>query len=211
MTFFPIISPVSVAPIAVVNTNTSQEAASSAQTVSLPASLVSGNLLLMILGVTNTATVTTPSGWTQLVKSEWTSTGAVYYKTSDGAEGASVEVTIGAAEDCGHVTYQIENWKGTPEAVAFATASEDPPSLTPSWGSDENIYIPVVTMHALTTDASAAPSGYSGLLTAIGNTTTRGVVWAASKIATSTSENPGIFTGTANQYPQATTIAVQGA
>ena len=199
------------APLTVEATNTSSEEGSTTQTVSLPAALAAGDLLIIDLVLSSGPTVTTPSGWTELFKviSSGQITIASYWKNSDGGEGGSVAVTVGRSVEGGHTSYRISGWQGTPEAATNASDA-DPPNLTPSWGSAENLWIALCGWHTETTDITAPPSNYSNLLTA-NSSGDRSNIGTAERILAASSENPGTFTGAANEYPRSATIAVQPA
>ena len=197
----------------VVSTNTSFTDNSVSQVVSLPASLVSGNLLFIMLSITDGATITTPTNWTELFKtvSAGTFSYACYYKTSDGGEGASVTVTIGSGtSDGAHCSYQISGHQGTPEA-AVNNASVDCPNLAPSWGSAKTMWLSGCYVGtSADSDVTAAPTNHTNLLAAK-VTGGRGVIGSARRESEAASEDPGTFTVASQEYPRSATIAIRPA
>lgn len=88
-----------------VSNSTAQNLATSA-TISYPASLAAGNLLIMHVGSADgTITSATPSGWTQLTGSPFSggglTQGRIYYKISTGSETGTITVTATGTK--GHV------------------------------------------------------------------------------------------------------------
>src|SRR5262245_10895511 len=130
----------------VAGTNTSaNSSASTSHTVNLPASIASGDLLIIFIadsiGTANSGF--SASGWTALAKCDnGTNHGfQCLYKIASGSEGGSVVVTSAASGKTAHNSYRITGWHGTspPEQGTPVTggggANPDPPSLSPSWGS----------------------------------------------------------------------------
>lgn len=207
---------------AVVTTNSSAENTSTtSHTVNLPASIVAGNLLLIIwqsaaLGIT----VTTPSGWTALGSPVTNGNNIqfiVYYKTASGSEGATQAISTNNNTPAAHVSYQISTYQGAPE-VATATgtsANPDPPSLSPSWGFDKTLWLAISDSVRVSTSHSVTgtPSGYTNVVSAsedLGGTGTSYRLWTLRKEAQASSENPGSFTLSNSLDWCAATLAIHG-
>src|SRR6185312_8881350 len=150
----------------VVNTATTNDNTTSASSaINLPASIVAGNLLLMVISqAANTGTaITQPTGWSTLVSNN--AAGrlmAIFYKTATGSEGAMVTVSHSALRTTA-VAYQISGWSGTPEITAAATGSSSNPdsgSISPSWGGAANLYLSVYGS-GLSATISSVPASYS--------------------------------------------------
>lgn len=182
--------------------------------VNLPTGIQSGNLLIMIFRAGSAVTVSSgPSGWTLLGSRNSNGVTYVWYKTADGTEGSTVTVTTGSSIHAAAISYRISGWGGTPE-IAFAGSNvNDPPSLSPSWGSAETLWIAVMTNRRSDSSVSAAPTSYTGLITisqASNIGTDRSRVSSAHRFLTAASEDPGAFTtsGTIDN-PHSATIAVK--
>jgi len=200
-------------PIAVVNRNSSTSVSGTSHAVDLPASLVSGNLLVFAICQSNGRDFSVPSGWTQLSENQQSGkvTLFVCYKQSDGSEGSSVTATCSGDGSACHRTWQIENWQGTPEASTSSLGTLDPPSITPTWGATESLFLPVVAIHNEGTAADGAPTNYDNFLR-LEQAPNRAAGWFAERITTTTTENPGTFqSGTVDEWVVSTTTAVQGA
>ena len=181
--------------------------------VTMPSNIITGDLLIMVLKVGSTGTATTPTGWTLLSSRSSTGNSYIYYKISDGTENNSVNVTVSTAH-ASAITYRISNYEGTPEASFAATNVNDPPSLTTSWSSTKNLFIAACTTRQSNNAFTAAPTGYSNLLT-IGDpstgTTTHVRLATAVKEANAATDDPAAFTTTGTlDNPHSATIVVKG-
>lgn len=106
----------------------------SSHSVSLPASIVAGELLVMFFTCDSGSTITTPSGWTvQKDISNAQRRLATYTKVATGSEGATVTVTTSGTTDSVHASYRVATnvYTVTVSAGAIATDNTpDPDSLT---------------------------------------------------------------------------------
>lgn len=184
----------------IVSTNSSTRiTVGTSHTVNLPASLVSGNILLLFFAMQENTAVTTPSGWTSLTQWQET-TGAtcqvnIFYKTSDGTEGATVTVTSTGSWRSAHATYQLSGWSGTPEASSGTQGSSgtpDPTSLTPSGGTQDYLFF-AIGVSQNTTAITAAPTNYT--TSALFTNTTAVSLGVGTRALTASSDDPGTFTG----------------
>ncbi len=119
-------------------------------TVTLPSGIKPGELIVIFVGLAGAATITdisTPSGYTELADALGTTVRVgIYYKVAVGTEGASQAVTwLTGSMRSRAVAFRVSGYQGTPEVTAFtnvlASATIDPPALTPSWGTDENLWV----------------------------------------------------------------------
>jgi hypothetical protein len=188
--------------------------------VDMPATVNSGDLLIVHFTNFNaTFTVTTPGGWTQLFSNGNPPSGlrvGAYYKIAAGTEdGTTVDfVTSDLCQAISH-TYRITNWHGTtpPEVGTIATGTSttpDPPTLTPSWGAVDTLWIACYGLQFASANEPTAPTNYmnrtwgqsdSGGSTVGGATATREL--------NATSDNPGTFTSDISDDWGANTIAVR--
>lgn len=205
-------------PVVAGTNNSLTASASTTHTVSLPASISAGDLLLIFLSTIEN-TYTTPSGWTQLFQVSGSSQNvfACFYKVASGGEGASVAVTCGAAREGAHQSYRITGYTGSPESQTSSNgtdANPNPPSLTPAAGSGNYLWIAACGAYksgSLT--VSSSPSGYTNGFS--DQSSTGGVsalVASARKEAAGTVEDPGTFTLSGSPVShRAATVSVKGA
>ncbi|MGI9028164.1 MAG: hypothetical protein ACR2FM_05000 [Candidatus Saccharimonadales bacterium] len=138
--------------------------------VSLPASISSGDLLLAFSEVRNAGTWTEPSGWTELdAQLGGSSVGelTVHYKIADGTEGTTATWTASAGTTAAWHTVKITGWHGTtvPEVTKSSgdfSTQPNPPSLTPSWGSADTLWVEVAGNTATANLTTGGSTGYSG-------------------------------------------------
>lgn len=179
--------------------------ASSPQSLTLPGSLVSGNLLVIWLAYYSgsTWTMSTPSGWTLLTSrtAAGAGIGYVFYKTSNGGEGSTLSVSSSgttANAGWGAVAWQISGWSGAPQYGTFATGSSaapNPPSVTPSSAKSLALALCGGGNISSTETLSSPPSGYSnGQIGAVTSSNNRGFAAGAELTKSSASaEDPGAF------------------
>lgn len=206
-------------------TNTSKEDnATTSHTCNLPASIASGELLLLFFCHNNdTSSITTPSGWSVLIaETEATSDSnlSVFYKTATGSEGATVTVTVGSpGANSAHNSYRISGWLAAEAAASFVNTSgdttPDPPSLTPSWGIDKTLWIALVGSNrdSATHTFGSAPTNYTDAISAQGviptfDTSVR--MSSARRENQTTTEDPGTFSLGTNGGTKSMTIAIRG-
>lgn len=206
---------------AVQATNTSrQDSNTSTHTVSLPASISSGDLLIIILGMrTTTVTTSAPSGWSTAIAAAGglgTHNLSVYYKVASGSEGASVNVSSSGSTLSSHNSYRITGDNGEVEGSVVAnltgpSTTPDPSSLSPSWGSDDNLWIALACYDVDSGAAtmSSAPTSYSNLLDSSGGgDPSKGCSSAERDNATGT-EDPSTFTISDSKVWSAGTLAIR--
>jgi len=178
----------------------------------LPASLVSGNLLILICRAgLDTTTISTPADWALLGSRSSGGVTYVFTKTSDGSEGSTVTVTPSEASRISSCAYQISGW--TNKEVTFAGSdTEDPPSATASWGSTKNLWLPFVSSReTVVVDLTGAPTNYTNYIEGEGTAqgTNRACVASARRALEAATEDPGAFTYTGTlTSPHAGTIVI---
>src|SRR4029079_18961114 len=100
----------------------------------------------------NSRTVTWPGGWSEL----WDQVGgsaegglAGAYRFATGSETSPITVNLSGLTSSTHIALRITGMHasqapevGTPPAVVSATTT-DPPSLTPSWGSGDTLWMAI--------------------------------------------------------------------
>jgi len=207
-------------------TNTSDEDTyTSSHTIDLPSGVESGDLLIIVFSGYGTLALHTvawpPAGWTSLADKGGNSNHhlGIAYKVATGGEGSNVTVTTSNNAFSAHNSFRISGYEGVPEIscdpATTGSANPNPPSLTPSWGYKNTLWIAGFGAedHNLRT-LDADPANYSNELFIVGGNagdsryayagTVRREYYAAT-------ENPGAFTmsGTVDWY--GFTVAVQGA
>ena len=178
-------------------------------TITIPAGVGYGELILALIGVAGNPTFTPPTGWTTLFGGSQgaNETLVVLYKIATGAEGTSASFTLGTASTSSCQCYLITNYSGVPVvgvgAAGSATTNPAPSSLTSGFGVVDTLWIPVacdsVTM-------SAVPSGY----TTNGVTGTTPYLSSAYLQSQAASVSPGTFTAASGNWV-ANTIGIQTA
>jgi hypothetical protein len=209
------------APPAVVSSAASTTTSNqSSHTVDLPASIVSGNLLLAFFACDGSRTVQWPAGWTEhpeMGALNFRATLSCAYRLADGGEGASITVTTSGTERAAHQVYQIEN---------AADPTVTPPEFTTSAGSGPEPYLPINTVTAgvntymwfavFAADVIAGgnsvlvyPAGYSGGVETNPTNTSGSVLLGASrKVELTNSESPSAYLQSASEEWVSTTVAV---
>lgn len=191
--------------------------------VSLPASIGAGDLLVAIFFSDGVETVTWPNegtDWVQCTEGSDGGTGSVYYRIASGSEGATILVTTGTTERSAHVVYRITGYTSPPECAApvggASGADPNPPTLTPSWGAADTLFIAVCAWDEGTnsTIVDADPANYTNTISQQAGTDVNGVTLTVSRRElNATSDDPGAcdFTTAASPQPLAMTIAIQPA
>jgi hypothetical protein len=184
--------------------------------VSLPAGVSSGDLVVVYVAVKNNRTVTYPAGWTEILDTNGTGVSiSVAYRRCDGTEGATIIVTSSILDASSHGAYRITGHHATtnPEVgttTAGTDQSPDPPSLTPSWGAEDTLWI---AFHGAGGDhtTSAFPASYTDGIQE--NDSGSGISSAsARRNLNAASENPGAFSLSSGTIQwRANTIAIRPA
>ncbi len=181
------------------NTNTTT------QTVSLPSGIASGHLLIVLVScVSNAQTITWPAGWTELFSQDVSTTQTVEaaYRVADGTEGSTISVSTPGSTACGHLAYRItgQHASSAPEDGAPATGTSttpDPPSLTASWGAEDNLWIAVFGSYNASNPAPpSAPTDYNNNFIEVseGASDARTTMGMGTRNLNTATENPGTFT-----------------
>jgi hypothetical protein len=182
--------------------------------VTLPGSINSGDILISQVGMNYpTTTLTWPAGWTKLFTDfDYNDAyGSIAYRIADGTEGSTVSPTGSPDNKVVWVTRQIRGNNGVVEGVLAATNGSgfpDPPTITPSWGSADTLWI-VVLWQSVSLVMDVIPSGYGNELQALfgGNNVATDNCY---KAATASSDNPSAYTiHTPGCWARAATIAIQ--
>jgi|SRR3989344_3110222 len=183
--------------------------------------IAAGDLLIAVVGQDGAGTFTWPGSWAELVDLGAGTVASLHiaYLIASGGE-KTVVPTSTLSERSSHLVLRIAAaaWHGTtPPEVTTATgtsATPDPPSLTPSWGSADTLWIAsfVIDDPAVSLPVTGWPTSYSGnqVSCGSGDTSTAGIAIATRGLA-ATTEDPGSFSTTASDNWAAATIAVRPA
>lgn len=180
------------------NTNSSP---TTTHNIDMPSNINTGDLLLIIASSNDPGTLTGISGWTSLLTADVPTLGVyIAYKKADGTEGANATVSTTNSVNMVARIWRITRWHGTsaPEISYLLeddrnTTSINPPSLTPSWGLANTLWIAEGSW--LNNPLVSYPTSYDdNQETAITNGTNDIAYAAATREYSATSENPGFFT-----------------
>ena len=176
-----------------------------AQVVTLPASIASGDLIIVCVTGGATGTFTWPGSWVEIADRDEV-TGeqenmTVGYLAASGGE-TTVTVTSSANMRTTHVSMRISGAEvpstQAPEiAITSGTATDDPdpPNLTPTGGSKDYLWIAC----AGSANGAAYSPNYPGSyvsgqeIESGGTTTSHTLAGSAERTLTAASENPGTF------------------
>lgn len=187
-------------------------------TVTLPASIAVGDLILAFVAADAVAgAMTWPSPWVKIL--DHAGTGfviSVGYLIAAGGE-TSVGVTH-TTERSNHIAVRIKaaEWHGTspPEvntAVTGLSVSPDPGSLAPSWGAADTLWVAFLGCDDFSVPfpITGWPTSYADSQLEKNTSTSAGDVAIASRGLNATSDDPGAFTMTVTEDWSAFTLAVR--
>lgn len=138
--------------------------------VEMPVVVDSGDLLIAAAEVRNSGTWTVPTGWTEFdsqVGGSSVGELTLFYMIADGTEGATTETwTASTGTSAIWQVTNITDWHGTtpPESTTSSgdsTTNPNPPNLTPSWGSDDTLWLEIAGNAATANLTTGASTGYS--------------------------------------------------
>lgn len=189
--------------------------------VAMPASTVAGNLLSCLFVNDGSATVTTPSGWALLFTQESGSNArlSVFTKVAVGDEGGTtVDFETSGSEQAAAQVYRITDWEGSLSGVEAGTPvlNEDPPSLSPSWGAADTLWIAIASGDGGgdSQTVSSYPTNYTNgtaTVTDSGTSGTRANCFSARRELNASSEDPGVFEFGGSDNRTTNTIAIRPA
>jgi len=183
-------------------------------------SSVSANDLLL-LWFACTATTLSSSGWTFLLGGSNSAATHLGYKKAAGGE-TLVSFTSGAATRSAYLGYRITgNVDPATQAPELSTVgaavstTPDPPSLSPTGGSKDYLWLAVFRQNAIVTNddawITAIPTNYANKHGSSAGTAGTPAVGAADRQLTAATEDPGTFTSSSNTTWQAYCIAIHPA
>lgn len=190
--------------------------------INLPNPTNAGELLLALVGDSAGATAFGMSGWTLVAGNLPASSvsSAIFAKISNGAEGATKNVTLSAPWAIVAQVYRISDWWGDIAAGIAASvrvignsATPNPGACTPAWGAADTLWL---AEHVFDTDADSVsgPTNYSTPTHAkqsTGAAALRCACGIAYRLLNAASEDPGVFTVSLPDDWDAWTIAIRPA
>lgn len=199
-------------------TGTAFSSAATSFAVAMPATVNSGDLLVMLFGA-GAGGSTPPTGWTLI--DAWNAN-VIFARAADGTEGGTTAtVTIGASSKAAALVYRITGWINSGTITndvkkadgASDGANPDPPSLTPGW-TDDTLWLAMAWSNASTTLTSVPTNYTSGQVQASGGTggaTTKYTVFGAQRQLNAATEDPGTFTIGSSNTSIGMTVAIRPA
>ena len=191
--------------------------------VVLPATINSGDLLIIIFGCDDDETVTWPNegtDWIQLIDKNDPGTGptlSAAYREADGTEGGTtVYPATGSGEKGAWVVYRITGAEDPDTEAPESSSGQDgsgtgpnPDSLSPSGGSDDYLWIACGVNDDGTKTLSAYPTGYTDNQQDVSDGSAGGCrLYTATKEEADSSDDPAAFTISASENWVACTLAV---
>lgn len=185
----------------VVSRNTGRTTASNttSHTITMPATINAGDLLLVIFSSDGQPTCTAPSDWNkggQATDGALQVTGAWFWKYAAG--GDTCTITTSSSEQSSHVSFDISG-SSTPTGTSATGSSTN--SAPPAFNSGETSTLWIVTRSGdSTTVATAAPANYGNLQTQAAAGTSGASSNTAERTVSTNSETPGTFTSNSEQW-----------
>ena len=197
---------------------TAQSTANTLRNIDLPTGITAGELIVIVITTDNTGAVTftPPSGFSAISGAASSSTvcdGAAFYKIANGTETGTITCTVSTSCTNSYATaYRVTSWHGAaaPEAAATTGTSTtpDPPSLSPSWGSAETLWIAAFGKRA-SAGLTSYPTNYS--TDQVSGTINNVRTAMATRQNSAASEDPGVYTIGSSVGWHAITIGVRPA
>ncbi len=201
------------------NSNT-EDSDVTTHTIDMPATCTTGNLAVAVFGTDADPTITwDEAGWTQLggnLGPGSGSAGQLRVKVATGGDaGDSFTISTSTSQQSASFTFCIQDWEGTlagAEAGTVATGTTttpDPPSVTPSWGSDDTLWIPICVNDSFdTVTVYSYPDNQANIN---GANAAGASVAISSDELTGTTQNPGTYTLSGSEQWGCNTLAVEPA
>jgi hypothetical protein len=216
-------------PVVVTTNESATPTASTSHIVNLPASLVAGNLILILCDKGTpavTATFNALAGWDELLDENIASGLAMWYRVSDGTEGATVTFTSSGAIRDACTSYQISGAENpatqAPQLSTVATAASANPNATtctPTGGAKDYLWITMFGQVGEQADddtlVSVTPTNYGATqlekTCGVAGTNLGGMIASAHRTNNAASEDAGAWTSSDTGTWRAYTIAIHPA
>lgn len=181
-------------------------AATTTPAVTIPSDGVASKLIVCAFSPNSNPTISwTGTGFTQLIYDATAAFDglAVIYRWTDGSEGASITPTLGTSSEtvwsCLRIAGAINPATQAPQASTVnrqsVNANPDPPSLTPTGGAKDYLWIAIANTNNGSRTVTIAPSSYGNLNAFDSASAGAGVaIGTAERQLNAASEDPGTFT-----------------
>ncbi len=190
-------------PTIVQSTSSEDDDEGTSHVVSIPASLTTGNLLVLLFVHRADGTVTWPEGYTKfgsdLQRGETDPTLSTAWREVAGAEGTTITVTTSSGAKSVHIVYEITAMidpdTQPPERSTGATGSTgaiDPDSLSPTGGSKDYLWLEFGGQRN-SNSADGASTNFANLIAKESTATNSVNCASADRANTATSEDPGVM------------------
>ncbi|GAA2209308.1 hypothetical protein GCM10009850_047660 [Nonomuraea monospora] len=181
--------------------------------ISMPATVNTGDLLLIISNLQGVDDALSAVGWTFLYN-------FAYAKVAAGDEGGTTIAVNAINDEYAIQVWRITSWYGSLSGGVEMSSSSfafgdnpNPPNYSPTWGSEPTLYVAAYEAFSPSSNPSqiSVPAGYtSGAYTEAGSGAYRGVGSAYRQRTGVTSEDPGAFSTSGWQNTLAYTMAIRG-
>jgi len=137
-------------PTVAAKANSTTDTASTSHSVSLPANIDEGDLLLIFIATDGGNTISNWNGFSELANGSRDThcSLSIGYKWASGSEGASITITTANSEHASHMSWRITgaDSEQNPEVSSVATGADSYPnasSLAPTGGAKDYLWIVV--------------------------------------------------------------------
>lgn len=180
--------------------------------IGIPTGTVDGDVLVAIFAGTGTPSHSPPASWTTLLQPTSTFRTSVHWKIAS-SEGADFTITTSTGTRASARVFRISGATSVEADVGSGsdTAAPDPPSLTPSWGSQDTLWIAVVGALWVNNLSVTAPTNYANVLSRNTQFIETGAVVTAQRENSVATEDPAAFAISASEPSLPLTIAVEPA
>lgn len=177
-------------------------------TVPLPSGVTADELLLVFFRTNNNTVTTLTTGWTRLFQFADGGSTEAWYQIADGSE-TSLVIATGSGRLTAN-SYRISGASQIEGNIANSLTTQ-PPSLAPTWGLKESLWITVCSINSRYYTFTA-PANYGDKISGTATWTTGKCVGSARRVLEASSEQPGawIIGGGTPSFPHAATVALKG-
>ncbi|HEY1267848.1 MAG TPA: hypothetical protein VGH16_11375 [Candidatus Binatia bacterium] len=194
--------------------NTAISTNETSHVVSLPPGIVSGDMLEMFFGCGGNLSqqIGNITGWNKPAAKDHNGpiNAAFFYRAADGSEGSSVVVPTSVAAHSVALVYRVNGWDGltnpSAQQIDGLSANADPPTRSPAWGADNNLWLAAATLVGAGTSFSVDPTNYNNPAEIASDDR---IIRCVQRLLNAATEDPGAFTNS-NVSWIAFTVALRG-